>query len=100
MALEMSQTRNYEGDCIGHEPLLTIKDLKTYFYTYEGVVKALEETSFHISKGETFGLIGETGCGKSVTSLSIIRLVPAPPGKIVSGEIPTKCQLPPENLKT
>jgi peptide/nickel transport system ATP-binding protein len=67
-------------------PLLSIRDLKTYFYTYEGVVKALEATSFDIHKGETFGLIGETGCGKSVTALSVMRLI-QDPGKIMSGQI-------------
>jgi peptide/nickel transport system ATP-binding protein len=92
MASETSQTRSYEGDCIEHEPLLTIKDLKTYFYTYEGVVKALEETSFEIWKGETFGLIGETGCGKSVTALSVMGLIPQPPGKIMKGSILFKGQ--------
>ena len=69
------------------DPLLKIRNLKTYFYTYEGVVKALEETSFNIWKGETFGLIGETGCGKSVTALSVMKLIPEPPGKILNGEI-------------
>ena len=67
--------------------LLSIRDLKTYFYTYEGVVKALEATSFDIWKGETFGLIGETGCGKSVTALSVMQLIPQPPGRIMSGSI-------------
>jgi peptide/nickel transport system ATP-binding protein len=75
-----------------NEVLLKIKDLKTYFYTYEGVVKALEETSFNIFKGETFGLIGETGCGKSVTALSVMRLIPEPPGKIMKGNILFKGQ--------
>ncbi len=69
------------------EPLLTIRDLKTYFYTYAGIVRALEGIDLDIYKGETFGLVGETGCGKSVTSLSIMRLVPNPPGKIVDGEV-------------
>jgi ABC-type dipeptide/oligopeptide/nickel transport system ATPase component len=87
MALETWQTQNYEGDFIENEPLLKITDLKTYFYTYQGVVKALEETSFQIWKGETFGLIGETGCGKSVTALSVMRLIPQPPGKIMKGTI-------------
>jgi peptide/nickel transport system ATP-binding protein len=67
--------------------LLSIRDLKTYFYTYEGVVKALEATSFDIWKGETFGLIGETGCGKSVTALSVMQLIVQPPGKILSGTV-------------
>ena len=68
------------------EPLLEIKGLKTYFYTYEGVVKAVDGVDLRIKKGETLGLVGETGCGKSVTSFSILRLVP-PPGRIVAGEV-------------
>jgi peptide/nickel transport system ATP-binding protein/oligopeptide transport system ATP-binding protein len=67
--------------------LLEIRDLKTYFFTFEGVVKALNGVSFSMKRGETLGLVGESGCGKSVTALSIMRLIPAPPGKIVSGEI-------------
>jgi oligopeptide/dipeptide ABC transporter ATP-binding protein len=69
------------------KPLLSIRNLRTYFYTYAGVVKALEGVNLDIHKGETVGLVGETGCGKSVTSLSILRLVPSPPGKIVDGEV-------------
>jgi len=68
------------------KPLLEIRDLRTYFYTYAGVVRALEGVNLEIRKGEIFGLVGETGCGKSVTALSILRLVPSP-GKIVGGEI-------------
>jgi peptide/nickel transport system ATP-binding protein/oligopeptide transport system ATP-binding protein len=67
--------------------VLTVKDLKTYFFTHEGVVRAVEGVSFFIKKGETMGLVGESGCGKSVTALSIMRLIPNPPGRIVSGEI-------------
>ena len=67
--------------------LLKVKGLKTYFYTYEGVVKALEGINFDIYKGESIGLVGETGCGKSVTALSIMRLIQSPPGKIIDGEI-------------
>ena len=63
-----------------------MQDLKTNFYTYEGVVKALDEVSFKIEEGDTLGLVGETGCGKSVTSLSIMRLI-FPPGKIESGKV-------------
>ena len=69
------------------EELLNIKDLKTYFFTHQGVVRAVDGVSFKINRGETFGLVGESGCGKSVTALSIMRLVPSPPGKIVGGEI-------------
>lgn len=67
--------------------LLNVKGLKTYFYMDEGVVKAVDGVDFDIKRGEIFGLVGESGCGKSVTALSIMRLIPSPPGKIVSGEI-------------
>lgn len=69
------------------EKLLTVKDLKTYFYTSGGVSKAVDGVSFEISKGEILGIVGESGSGKSVTSTSVIRLLPARTGKIVSGEI-------------
>jgi len=69
------------------EPLLVIRNLKVNFYTYAGVVRALDGINLRIRKGETLGLVGETGCGKSVTSLAIMRLVPDPPGKIDEGEI-------------
>ncbi len=67
--------------------LLEVKDLRTYFYTQEGVVKAVDGTTYSVEEGETLGLVGESGCGKSVSALSILRLIPQPPGKIVSGEI-------------
>ncbi len=67
--------------------LLQVKDLKTYFYTDDGVVKAVDGVDFVIKRGETLGMVGESGCGKSVTALSILRLIQEPPGKIVSGEI-------------
>ena len=67
--------------------LLSVRNLSTHFFTEEGVVKAVQDVSFSIKKGRTFGLVGESGCGKSVTALSIMRLVPAPQGKIVGGEI-------------
>jgi len=67
-------------------PLLEVKNLKTYFYTYRGVVKAVDDVSFELEKGEVLGLVGESGCGKSTTAYSIIKLVP-PPGKIVDGHI-------------
>ena len=69
--------------------ILQIKGLKTYFYTEEGVVKAVDGVSFNIYKNETIGLVGETGCGKSVTALTILRLVRAP-GKILGGKIKFK----------
>jgi len=69
------------------EKLIEIKDLKTYFYTEAGTAKAVDGVSFDIYKGEVLGIVGESGSGKSVTSLSINRLIPNPPGEIVNGEI-------------
>ena len=67
--------------------LLEVKNLRTYFYTEEGVVRAVDGVSWDLSEGETLGLVGESGCGKSVTAMSILRLIPNPPGRIVDGEI-------------
>ncbi len=69
------------------EPLLQVKNLKTNFYTEEGVVQAVNGVSYDIEAGEILGLVGESGCGKTVSALSILRLIPNPPGKIVEGEI-------------
>lgn len=68
------------------QPLLKVCNLKTYFYTEDGIVRAVDGVDFEVYPGEVFGLVGESGCGKSVTSLSIMRLVGAP-GKVVEGEI-------------
>lgn len=68
------------------KPLLEVKNLKTYFYTEDGVVRAVDGVNFHVYPGEVLGIVGESGCGKSVTSLSIMRLI-SMPGKIVEGEI-------------
>ena len=70
-----------------NKKLIEIKNLKTYFYTEAGIAKAVDNVSFDIFKGEVLGIVGESGSGKSVTSLSINRLIPNPPGEIVSGEI-------------
>jgi peptide/nickel transport system ATP-binding protein len=69
------------------ERLLEVKGLKTYFYTDEGVVRAVDGIDLHIDKGETLGVVGESGCGKTVTALSIMKLIPMPPGRIVEGQI-------------
>ena len=68
-------------------PLLEVKNLRTHFYTFEGVVKAVDGVSYDLEEGETLGLVGESGCGKSVSAMSLMRLIPDPPGKIVDGEI-------------
>ena len=70
----------------GRRYLLRVRGLKTNFYTYEGVVKALDDIDLDVVQGETIGIVGETGCGKSVAALSILRLIPQPPGKIEAGE--------------
>ncbi|MCI0857558.1 MAG: ABC transporter ATP-binding protein [Chloroflexi bacterium] len=67
--------------------LLEVKDLRTHFFTFEGVVKAVDGVSYDLEEGETLGLVGESGCGKSVSALSVMRLIPDPPGKIINGEI-------------
>ncbi len=67
--------------------ILEVKNLKTYFYTDEGEVPAVDGLDFNLDERETLAIVGESGCGKSVTSLSILRLIPYPPGKIVEGEI-------------
>jgi oligopeptide/dipeptide ABC transporter ATP-binding protein len=69
------------------ENTLELVDLKTYFYTQRGVVKAVDGVSLTVGKGETLGIVGESGCGKSITCLSMLRLVPQPAGKIVGGKI-------------
>ncbi|PLR76001.1 peptide ABC transporter ATP-binding protein [Bacillus sp. V3-13] len=68
-------------------PVLDVKDLKTSFFSSDGEIPAVDEISFAVHKGEIIGIVGESGCGKSVTSLSIMKLIPQPPGKIVGGQI-------------
>ncbi|HWO72330.1 MAG TPA: ABC transporter ATP-binding protein [Dehalococcoidia bacterium] len=68
-------------------PLLQVKDLRTYFYTEEGLVKAVDGVTYDVQEGETLALVGESGCGKSVSALSLLKLIPIPPARIVSGEV-------------
>lgn len=69
------------------ELLLEVRDLKVHFFAGNGIVPAVDEVNFHIERGETLGMVGESGCGKSVTALGIMRLIANPPGRIVGGEI-------------
>ena len=66
--------------------VMEVKGLSTRFFTSEGVARAVDDVSFTLHRGRTLGLVGESGCGKSVTALSLMRLVPDPPGRIVAGE--------------
>jgi oligopeptide/dipeptide ABC transporter ATP-binding protein len=77
---------------VNNQIVLEIKDLKTHFFTYEGVAKAVDGVTYRLAKGEPLGVVGESGCGKSVTALSVLRLIPVPPGKVVGGEILFKGQ--------
>src|SRR5689334_10755465 len=69
------------------EIVLEINELRTHFFTDNGEIPAVDGVSIRVHKGEVVGIVGESGCGKSVTSLSVMRLIPEPPGKIVGGEI-------------
>src|SRR3979490_91657 len=71
----------------GEEMVLDVKGLQTVFFTNSGLFKAVDDVSFSVRRGETLAIVGESGCGKSVTALSIMRLVPDPPGRIVGGSI-------------
>src|SRR3990172_3272353 len=82
-----SQSERTRNNPDGQVPLLVVKDLKTHFFTDLGVARAVDGVSFTIPAGKTLGLVGESGCGKSVTALSILRLIPSPPGRIVGGSI-------------
>jgi ABC-type dipeptide/oligopeptide/nickel transport system ATPase component len=67
--------------------ILDVRDLHTYFFPRRGVVKAVDGVSFSLRRGESLGIVGESGCGKTMTALSLVRLVPSPAARIVSGEI-------------
>src|SRR5688500_1927684 len=75
------------GVAVEKRPLLEVKNLKTWFYTPDGIVKAVNGVSFTLNEGEALGLVGESGCGKSVSAMSLMRLIPTPPGRIVEGEV-------------
>ncbi len=70
-----------------HDALLKVDDLTTYFFTRQGTVRAVDGVSFAIASGETLAIVGESGCGKSITALSLMRLIPYPPGRIIDGSI-------------
>ena len=67
--------------------LLDVQKLETHFFTFDGVARAVDDVSFHLDRGEVLGIVGESGCGKSVTAQTIMRLIPEPPGRIVGGRI-------------
>jgi len=75
------------------EELLKVDNLKTCFFTHRGTVRAVDGISFSIKRGETIGIVGESGCGKSVTALSIMRLIANPPGRIVNGRFVLKAKI-------
>jgi len=84
----MSRSQEWDtGEEAGKVALLEVHDLKTRFYTDDGVVKAVNGVSWEVNEGETLGIVGESGCGKSVSVLSILRLIPQPPGKIEGGKV-------------
>jgi oligopeptide transport system ATP-binding protein len=85
--VSQTATLEHQQPAARGEPLLSVRDLRTRFFTADGVVKAVDGVSFDLFAGQTLGLVGESGCGKSVTALSIMRLIPEPPGKIIGGEI-------------
>src|SRR6202163_4570071 len=75
------------AEVLAEEPVLEVKDLQTFFFTNSGLFKAVDDLSFSVRRGETLAIVGESGCGKSVTALSVMRLVPDPPGRIVGGSV-------------
>jgi peptide/nickel transport system ATP-binding protein len=91
MQMQQEQPAGFRGGTLNAivpvQPVLEVNGLKTYFFTRSGAVKAVDDVSFALARGETLAIVGESGCGKSVTALSLMRLVPDPPGRIVAGSI-------------
>ncbi len=87
MQLTPDQQTGSRDKVAGAEPVLEVNALKTWFFTRSGAVKAVDGVSFALARGETLAIVGESGCGKSVTALSLMRLIPDPPGRIVGGSI-------------
>src|SRR4029079_9818867 len=85
-SLGLRGSRVADVDVNPAEALLEVKNLRTTFFTHDGAVHAVDNVSFNVRRGEALALVGESGCGKSVTAMSVMRLV-APPGKITGGEI-------------
>ena len=91
MAVAKAPARTKKGSWDGQGPLLDVANLKTQFFTQDGVVKAVDGVSFYLNPGETLGIVGESGCGKSVTALSIMGLVPQPPATRCCSRASTSC---------
>ena len=88
--LRQAQNDDRSSRPVSREPgnvILQVRDLRTWFYTRAGIVKAVDGIDFELRQGETLGIVGESGCGKSMTARSLLRLVPRPAGRIVSGQI-------------
>ena len=86
-SIQSSEDKKIEKKTVESEDYLQVTDLVTNFFTSRGIVKALDKVTFSIRKGEIFGMVGESGCGKSVTALSVMDLVPDPPGRVVGGKV-------------
>ena len=87
MAAAIEKVAPPPAQAVAARPILEIDDLRTWFFTRDGTVRAVDGVSFSVLPGETLAIVGESGCGKSVTALSILRLIASPPGRIVSGSI-------------
>jgi peptide/nickel transport system ATP-binding protein len=89
MNKEMAEGGTASSLATAQENVLEVENLQTYFFTRGGIVKAVDDVSFNLGRGETLGIVGESGCGKSITALSVMRLVPDPPGRIIGGQVRT-----------